>query len=163
MAITYESIANTSLTSSTGTVTFSSIPSTYTDLVIITNSKTVSGTAQTIFRLNGDTGSNYSLLRTGTDSGVVSNNPNNVAFGQLSWWGYMGSTFGQVIVAFINNYANTSAYKTVLSRNSNANYNTGVVLTTWLSSAAINSITITPDASSFDIGSTFSLYGIKAA
>lgn len=164
MAKTYEPIASNILTSAAASVTFSSIPQTYTDLVIVTNAATTSGTAQTEFLLNGDTGSNYSFNRNhGDGTTPFSSAPTNVAFGQLSWGGYLGSAFGQTVVAFINNYSNTSVYKHVVSRNSNPAYGTGVVLNMWRSSAAITSILMRSDAATYAIGSSFTLYGIKAA
>ena len=45
MPATYEPIATTTLGSAQATVTFSSIPGTYTDLVLITNSRSDSTTS----------------------------------------------------------------------------------------------------------------------
>lgn len=164
MAKTYEKIATTTLGSSAASVTFSSISGSYTDLIIVVVPKLVSGTAQVQFRLNGDTGSNYSLLRMGgTGSAYGSDAISNVSFGQLSWYGYAGATFGQVITASLNNYSNTTTYKTMLSRNNNANYGVGMNACTWRNTAAVNEILIYSDAANFDTGSTFTIYGIKAA
>ena len=61
MALTYDPIATTTISgSSTNTYTFSSIPSTYTDLVLAFAN--FQGTTNYSFalRFNGDSGSNYS-------------------------------------------------------------------------------------------------------
>ena len=62
---TYVPLASTTLSSDTGSVTFSSISSSYTDLVIIMSVQgNTGGTAQgsntNFLRFNGDTASNYS-------------------------------------------------------------------------------------------------------
>jgi hypothetical protein len=164
MPSTYEKIATNTLSSSAASITFSSISGTYTDLVIVVVPKLVSGTAQVQFRLNGDSGNNYSLLRMGgTGSAYGSDAPAPTSFGQLSWYGYAGSAFGQVITANLNNYSNTTTYKTVLTRPNNANYGVGMNACTWRNTAAVNEILIYSDAANFDTGSTFTLYGIKAA
>jgi hypothetical protein len=56
---TYESIATQTLGSSSGSITFSSIPSTYTDLVIVFSGTTAALVAVDI-QFNGDTSTNYS-------------------------------------------------------------------------------------------------------
>lgn len=163
MTATYEKIATTTLSSNAASVTFSSISQNFTDLIIIVTPKLVSGTAQVLFQLNGDTGTNYSLLRMGADGSVTgSSKPAPTSFGQLSWWGYAGSTFGQVITASLNNYSNNTTYKTMLSRNDNANYGVGLNACMWRNTAAVTSILIYSDTANFDTGSTFTLYGIKA-
>ena len=80
------------------------------------------------------------------------------------------NTFATSIVQ-INNYANTSVYKTALIRGNSINPSTSASNATtlvglWRSTAAINSITIYSEGGgSYYIasGSTFTLYGIKAA
>jgi hypothetical protein len=70
--------------------------------------------------------------------------------------------FGQGVTN-VQNYSNTTTYKTVLSRGSSNNYVFAWV-DVWRNTAAISSLTISTDGSSnFTAGSTFSLYGIKAA
>ena len=59
MTATYEKIATTTLGSNQASVTFSSIPATYTDIVVIATGKTSTETTL-YFRFNGDSGSNYS-------------------------------------------------------------------------------------------------------
>lgn len=65
----------------------------------------------------------------------------------------------------INNYSNSTTYKTAFMRTNTAStYGTVfAIVGLWRSTAAITSITLTPDAGSFATGSTFSLYGIAAA
>jgi hypothetical protein len=65
MPTTYEPIQTTAFTSATASYTFSSIPSTYTDLVIVfvgQQNSTFSGRNLNI-QFNGDTGSNYGSVQ----------------------------------------------------------------------------------------------------
>ena len=116
MAATYEPIATTTLGSSQGTITFSSIPSTYTDLVIVMNYSNGSSEYPSL-QFNGDTGNNYSWRDLGGNgTSAVSYSGSNVASIPFLGYAVAGSTnFGNVI-AHINNYANTTTYKTVIGR-----------------------------------------------
>jgi hypothetical protein len=57
----YDSIATATFTGSALSVTFSSIPSTYTHLQIRGLARTPSGNDQIDLRFNGDSGNNYSM------------------------------------------------------------------------------------------------------
>lgn len=159
MAITYEPIATTTLSSS-GTITFSSIPATYTDLVLIT--RLIGSTAYDFdIRLNGDTGSNYSytaLYGTGSTTGGTTSA--NLTFMRLDYYGYIETTVGQVNITNIQNYASTSVFKTAIAQNGNANNGMGINIGLWRNTAAVNSISILGTMST---GSAATLYGIKAA
>lgn len=154
---TYTPIATQTLSTSAASVTFSSIPSTYTDLVYIGNFPSVTGLNTTV-QFNGDTAGNYSSTQLyGTGSGVGSYRISN------SSSGYSGVADGiGMIKGSIQNYNNTSTYKTLIGRGgANVTYLDACV-TLWRSTAAINSITFIA-STSFPIGSTFTLYGIAAA
>lgn len=165
MALTYEPISTTTLGSAQSSVTFSSITGIYTDLVLVITGSVVSGGALELRVGNGsvDTGSNYSRTNLyGTGSSGVSNRDSNqdrtyTAFGSNSV-----STRGMVTFNF-QNYANTTTNKVIISRWSELTVNSGTSIHLWRSAAAINTITITGYSSNFIAGSTFTLYGIKAA
>jgi len=160
MATTYEPIATTTLASTAATYTFSSIPATYTDLVMVATLSS-SGTTYSGIRFNGDTASNYSLTDIyGTGTGAVSSRQANITGGGS---GDTSGT-GTVLIYQINNYSNTTTYKTTISRNGSPSTNAVASACLWRSTAAINSVTIyTGTADSWAVGSTFTLYGIKAA
>jgi hypothetical protein len=160
MPKTYEAIATTTLASPALTTTFSSIPSTYTDLIMVANLSASSVTYSGI-RFNGDTGSNYSLTDLyGTGSGVVSSRQANITGGGS---GDTSGT-GTVLIYQIMNYSNTTTFQTVLSRNGSSSTNVVLGATLWRNTAAINSVTIyTGSGNNWNTGSTFTLYGIKAA
>ena len=166
-AATYVPIQSYTLASATSPVTFSSIPSTYTDLVLISSVLGVTGTSYTLqTTINTDNGTNYSttyLIGNGTAASTnKSTSAATMQLGQLT--GYF--TTGNPMVAITNfqNYSNTTTYKTVVSRASNTGTETDAIMGLWRSTAAINRIDLSlGSGTSFQIGSTFTLYGILAA
>lgn len=157
MTATYEKIATNTLGSSTATVTFSSISSAYTDLVVIFTGTATSGTTL-FYRFNGDSNSNYSDTYLYGEGSYGSGRHTSIT--NIFGAGVNTSQCMQVIN--VMNYANTSTYKTTLLRG-NAN-GVGTTITfsgLWRSTSAITSIAISSSAS-FATGSTFTLYGIKA-
>lgn len=173
MPKTYEPIATTTLGSAATSVTFSSIPSTYTDLYIVGQCG-VSNNDYLTFRVgNGsvDTGSNYSYTwlegYSGTaSSGRSTNNPKFYIGNNAS---IMNNSLDYSFYINIMNYSNTTTNKTVLNRIASNNSSfPGVTASVglWRSTSAINIVTIAPDTNdgrTLISGSTFTLYGIKAA
>jgi hypothetical protein len=159
MPTTYEPIATQTLANSTtASVTFSSIPSTYTDLVLVNNFDTTL-TAYQILQFNSDTASNYSCtVLSGNGSTVSSARYSNEAYLNLS-----GAVGDQATIIQIQNYSNTTTNKTYLSRYSKASVETTTFVGMWRNTAAINSVTVKLNGNFFVSGSTFTLYGIKAA
>jgi hypothetical protein len=160
---TYTQIASTTLGSAASSVTFSSIPSTYTDLVIV--SAPLATTAEEfVMQFNGDTGTNYSstfLYGDGTAAGSV--RVTNQTYAYLNYYGSVSTTQNTQIFSIMN-YANTTTFKTVIGRASRANSGVDAVVALWRSTAAINSIAIKlKNGNNFLAGSTFNLYGIAAA
>jgi hypothetical protein len=161
MPKTYEPIATQTLGSATATVTFSSIPGTYTDLILIANVKRTAGSDIEI-QLNGDTGSNYSFTYLyGTGSATGSGRASDQTKGNI---GYSGTTsFTTQIVQFMN-YSNTTTNKTFIGRNSPADAgDVSTLVNLYRSTSAITSILLDPNSGNLDTGSTFTLYGIKSA
>jgi hypothetical protein len=166
---TYEAIATNTL-SSAGTVTFSSIPATYTDLVLVVgNALSPSSTPGVCVSFNGDTASNYSYTHLeGTGSAADSDRASNQTNINSGYNIGLSSTSTQpaVIIWNIMNYTNTTTYKTVLCRYAQPAGSAPGTATTvglWRSTAAINSIAITAQGSNLASGATCTLYGIKAA
>jgi len=157
---TYEPIATTTVSgTSTNSVTFSSIPATYTDLIIVANGAE-SADQYMAMRFNSDTGSNYSdTFLSGSGSAATSSRNTSQTFGRFG----SGTVTGRwASIVQINNYSNSTTYKTWLWR-SNLDYVTGGA-SLWRSTSAITSVTLLTTTSDYFIsGSTFTLYGIKAA
>lgn len=164
---TYSTIATTTLGSAAATYTFSSIPSTYTDLVLVTNLSSASN-ANIYFRVNGDTATNYSnTFLNGDGSTASSARGTNQNKGTATWTGAsMNSSWTTCVVNFMN-YSNTTTNKTFMTRYAAINtVNQGeatAVVNLWRNTAAINSITVFSDSPNYAIGSTLTLYGISAA
>lgn len=113
-------------------------------------------------RFNGDSGTNYSdTVLEGNGSTAASYREANLNRVQMVYQLGTDSTYGTTIWNVMN-YANTSTYKTVLGRWNYAGNGTSAGVSTWRSTAAINSITVF-SSGTMTAGSTFTLYGIKAA
>jgi len=165
----YESIATTTL-SSTNTITFSSIPATYTHLQIrvLARSQRADTGDLCNFRFNGDTASNYvahqlngdgATAGAGAWSSVAQIYGMRVAANSAS-----ANVFG-VGVLDILDYANTNKYKTTRSLSGYDNNGSGEIYLmsgNWRSTSAITSITIVPNVGTgFLQYSSFALYGVK--
>jgi hypothetical protein len=159
---TYTPIATTTLGSAQTDFTFSSIPGTYTDLVIVYQAKAVSTSFDVKCQMNSDTGSNYSMtVLSGNGSVANSYRESNQVSMLLNNYGGVSSTEFNMTTLSVLNYSNTTTYKTVLYRSGkpSAGVDAGVGL--WRSSSAISSIKLI--GNQFATGSTFTLYGIAAA
>jgi len=163
---TYTQIASTTLGSAAASVTFSSIPGTYTDLVLVINSLVASGSPNTYLQFNGDTTTNYSsTILGGNGTSAASTRYSNRDHADMDYFGYNDTTTMKMLVANIFNYANTTTFKTLLSRPANAATGTDAIVCLWRKTPeAISSIRIyTSNGPNFVVGSTFNLYGISAA
>jgi hypothetical protein len=162
MASTYEKIATSTLGSSQADVTFSSISGTYTDLVLISNVKlTTSGGEHLDYQLNSDTGSNYSSTYLyGDGSAAASGRVSNENYGRF---GNGGVNEPQVNITNFQNYSNSTTNKSVISRSNLSGSYVLVYQSLWRNTNAITSIKLFPASANFASGSTFTLYGIKAA
>jgi hypothetical protein len=161
MPNTYEPIATYTAPSTISDYTFTSIPSTYTDLIVVINGTMNTSENSLAMRFNGDTTTNYSttaVYGTGASAASLRFTSDNKMY-----VGRMGSTNNSTSIFQIQNYSNTTTNKTVLSRGNSPS----IVMATvalWRSTAAITSIYIADyGANSFLSGTTFTLYGIKAA
>ena len=164
---TYTALANITLGSAASTVTFSSIPATYRDLVLITNAATTSASNNGM-RLNADTGSNYSRVFMATGATPQSGSQSGVSSIQIDSAAFSGTIVGeQVAIIQIMDYSATDKHKTVLIRSNRNGANTGAdgIAGRYASTSAITSInlfSITGGGISWAAGSRFDLYGIAS-
>ena len=159
MPSTYTPIATTTLGSAAATVTFSSISGAYTDLILVVNGNYNTSNYPWV-RFNGDTATNYS--NTELYGTTVAGSGRSTSQSK----GYIGAFAADQSTMIINimNYANATTYKTTITRAAQGVTGTWAVCTLWRSTAAINTVLIGSDGSStFAIGSTFTLYGVKSA
>ena len=169
----YESIATATGTGSSGTITFSSIPSGYSSLQIRwigRNTDTSgSGTAAASLTFNSDTGANYSFHR------LFGNGASRFASGSASQNSITlnASVAGDasdanvmcVGILDIHDYSNTSKNKTVrVLEGGDFNGQGQIDLSSglWINTSAITSLSIVANGSvSWNTQTRFSLYGIK--
>jgi hypothetical protein len=164
MASTYEPIATTTLGSAASSVTFSSITGSYTDLVLVCNAGITAGLRNYLVQVNSDTATNYSrTFLSGDGTSATSARGSSLTNIILNDYGYLEGTSGSNAIAHFMNYSNTTTYKTVLCRSNNAANGTSAGVNLWRSTAAISTILVAASGSTFVAGSTFTLYGIKAA
>jgi hypothetical protein len=173
-ASSYESISTTTVgAGGVSSVTFSSIPSTYTHLQIrgIARANT-GGNTNTVgldMQFNSDTGANYStshvLYGTGSSALAAASAASQTNGTAVNYTGsaQTASVFG-VFVIDILDYANTNKYKTIRGLGGSDSNDTNGIVTfrsfAWMSTSAISSITlgITKDLAQY---SSLALYGIK--
>jgi hypothetical protein len=162
MPLTYEPIATTTVSGgSTNTVTFSSIPSTYTDLILIYKATANTPTTGRL-TFNSNTSSIYSETYLEANGSSVSTARQNNQ--PALWPGSFYSTGITNGIIHINNYKNTTTFKTALIR---TNFTTflGYNVGTFGSTSAITSISIATQSGTHYFGSDsiFTIYGIKEA
>jgi len=171
MATTYTLISSNTLTSSAASVTFSSIPATYTDLVLrisTRNDRTTSTSTMPLVKFNSITGAISSTYIEANGSSVLSsstggNNQLYVAPSPSSTT--TSNTFDNQEI-YIPNYAGStnkpiSVFGVMENNSATVNYIDSVA-NLLSNTAAITSITISLSSTfQFVSGSSFYLYGIK--
>jgi hypothetical protein len=171
MASTYEPIATTTLGSAAATITFSSISSAYTDLVLVTllQVDNYNGWGTANIRFNSDTGTNYSDTHLGGDGSTASSARNTSTTSIFNNVGVMGASTPSNTFALskvnIFSYAG-STNKTTLSEYSADNNGSGSVYRSvglWRNTSAITSISLVLSSGNFKANSTATLYGILKA
>jgi hypothetical protein len=169
MPATYDLIGSFRLNEATSSVTFSSIPQTYTDLYLTVDGLCTGSNTDTsvLLAFNGDTATNYSHAYIyGNGTSIFGGRAANVQFVYGARLGFNVQSGG---FFHIQNYSNTNMFKTVLSSGSSYASGAGVggniiIHNTWRSTAAINSIFCGVDSGlGFAAGFTLNLYGIKSA
>jgi hypothetical protein len=169
MPNTYVALRTETVATATPSVTFTSIPQGYTDLVLVISNATTTVTGYSYtYSLNNDTGSNYSLtLLDGAGSAAQSARYSNVTNTQAylgTWTAGMSTTEPTTIIVQLMNYSNATTYKTSLCKSNTASRQVDAVVGLWRSTAAVNrwDIQAQPGAN-IGAGTIFNLYGIANA
>jgi hypothetical protein len=166
----YDSIATTTVgASAVSSITFSSIPSTYTHLQIRGSALCSSNGGNIQIRFNSDTGSNYSMhyIAGGGASVIAAATTSTTAITLCEGVNGTSSTFPAGVVTDILDYTNTNKYTTIRSlggqdSNNGGRDDIGLFSGAWLNTAAITSIVLLPSGN-FNQYTQFALYGIKGA
>ena len=169
MANTMALISSVTLASSQANLDFTSIPSTYTDLVLQISGRVDAAGDTPYVQFNGDTAANYTAKRLiGNGSSASSDNwaaaGNGALFPGINGTGQTANTFSSYSI-YIPNYAGSTAKSVSVDgvRENNATAGeTGFAACLWSGTAAINRITIKLySASNFVQYTNAYLYGIK--
>jgi hypothetical protein len=155
---TYTPLATVTLGSSASSVTFSSIPATYRDLVLVMNASITTGSQVVRIRYNGDTGSNYPYVYIYADGSSATSGAGTSAFAEAGTI----STGPSVVISQIMDYSATDKHKSAITRTNIQGVNVLAWATRWANTAAITSIELTLTGSTYTAGSTFALYAIAS-
>ncbi len=150
---TYIALANLTLSSGQQEITFSSIPATYRDLVVVIEGTSTAGDNAVNFKMNGVTTDMSYVQMIGTGSTTISNSTTVGSCGAMF-------TARSMIVINIMDYAATDKHKTVLSRSSIAAGDVRAFAARWGSTNAMTSFAVYTNNNQFATGTTFALYGI---
>jgi hypothetical protein len=170
MANTFIKIASTTVGSGGASdITFSSIPSTYTDLVIYLSGRYSNAGSQAtlwISQVNGSSSnlSNRWFRASGSGTFTSTDASGGIYVGQVNCSGSTSSTFTNISI-YIPNYAgssNKSMSIDAVQENNQVEAYMSMTAGIWSNTSAITSITLDPDgANSFAQYTTATLYGIK--
>ena len=158
---TYTPLANVTLGSTASGVTFSSIPATYRDVILVVNASSSIQT-ELFLRFNSDTGSNYNTVRMqGSGSLAASASTSNATGARLNGNGDIMTTPSFNAVIQLLDYSATDKHKAALSRTSSAG-GVDACAVRWANTNAITTILAYPTTGTFSSGSTFNLFGVIA-
>ena len=165
MAATYQLItSNTVGAGGVASVTFSSIPNTYTDLLILSSARSTSSTSSIQAQFNGNATGYTNRELTGSGSAASSSTATGYAYFDVAVSSSMtANTFSNGSL-YIPNYTGStnksSSGDGVQENNATAAY-MNLDANLWANTAAITSIVLNLNTGSFAQYSTFYLYGIK--
>lgn len=153
----FVALSTITLASADSSIVFSNIPNTYRDLSILIEARATTSN-ELRMRLNGDSGNNYpwtQFLPTTSNVGTFSAYP-------ISPNSFLLSTQSAVMTVDIMNYATNGTTKAITSnfRDYGTSQNINIMGGVYNGTSPVTSIEIFMLGNSFEIGSTFSLYGV---
>ncbi len=165
MPNTFELIASSTVgAGGAASIDFTSIPSTYTDLVLKTSIRNVDDTLDVYLRFNGATTNHSDRWLYGTGSAAGSTTNTNIDFVQNRST-YTASTFGSADI-YIPNYAGSNNKSVSLDSTTENNATASYALLSaglWSNTSAITSIKLIASSGNIAQYSTAYLYGVKNA
>ena len=166
---TYTPIATFTASGSVSDYEFTSIPGTYTDLVIVCQGRTANSVSEQAIQvyLNNDFSGlgSFTELRGDGSSATSSQTTgtSGIRVGYFAGASAASGVVGQCIFSVMN-YANTTTNKTLIARGGVASSSTTSAVGLFRSTSAITRVGMaTFGAGNYVAGSTFTLYGISAA
>lgn len=168
----FEAIASTTLTTTTSTVTFSSIPGTYEHLQLRFQARDAAATTLIVplATLNNDSGANYVYHRVYGTGSLASADGNTastyIQTGAIPAANATANCVSSTIVDVLD-YASPSKNSTLrIVSGVDTNNTLGRVWVAsglWLNTSTINRVDITSAGSGFVAGSVFALYGFRSS
>ncbi|CAB4157891.1 hypothetical protein UFOVP688_55 [uncultured Caudovirales phage] len=167
----FESIATSTAGSAVPSISFTSIPQTYTHLQIrgIARSSNATNGDFIYVQFNTDTANNYTyhLLNSDGSSAISASGTSQAGAGapRISAASDTANVFGAVVIDILD-YANTNkntTIRTIGGYDANGSGSSRLTSGVWLNTAAVTSIAIkSGNAGNLAQYSSFSLYGVKA-
>ena len=159
-------IESKTLATAASQIEFTSIPQTYTDLVLVVSARGVSSSdfPAYLLRFNANTSSYSSRFLSGNGSASSSGpgGTSSIAFGNMPGSAQTANTFSSSVV-YIPNYT-AAVNKSVSLENVSETNSSGafmrIVAGLWSNTAAITSLAVIGDSINLEIGSIASLYGV---
>ena len=153
---TYTALANVTLASTAASVTFSSIPASYRDFILVIEGLATSDSGIKIAFNADTTDANYPFVFMRGTGSVADSGTNNRLISQF----YSASRNNAICQ--IMDYSATDKHKTLLIRDQNPNAQTLARAMRWSNTGAVTSIAITTATSTFAATTSFALYGVIA-
>jgi len=166
MANTYKLISSVTVGGGgAANIEFTSIPQTYTDLLVFVSAR--SSTTNNYYRINlNSSASNFTGLYLGADGTSAVSGSSSPAFGRMPESGYTANIFGNDFW-YLPNYTSSNnksiSVDAVLENNSGTTFYMDLVAGYWSQSAAITAVKFVPNTGNFAQYSTAYLYGISNA
>lgn len=163
-ASSFESIATATGTGSSGTITFSSIPSTYKHLQVRFKVNATGSGYELWLTANGSTSGYTQHKLWGNGTSVYADGTTGAANDLVGWYIGTDTTYPTVGIIDLTDYASTSKTKTIrgitgIDRNGSGYV--GMTSSLWNNTSAISSLTLTANGINFATTDVVALYGIK--
>jgi len=163
---TYEPIATTTLSTAAATITFSSIPATYTDLRLVLVYKVSTVSSVPALQINSDTLGRYTKINT-NGNGVSVSAASSIGQTEISLANQVDTTIPQIITIDILSYASSTIKKPLLiitSEDKNGSGSVNFAAATYNQTTAYTTLNLSIlYGGNYSIGTTATLYGILKA
>lgn len=165
MAKTYSAIQTQTINSAVSSVTFINIPQNYTDLKILVSARSTNNSHRMYLQIAVNGSSTLTGLRlmgydnTNTLSGSGQTNQIGFAPGTATGTGVFSNT-DISIPSYSSSTTHAILTESVHDENSSVYNSIGLYANYFGTSAAVTSLTFTLDLGNFDVGTTFTLYGV---
>lgn len=158
-------LASVTLTSAQSTVSLTSIPQGYRDLRLVVSIKHSNATRYTHFRVNSDSGSNYSAVQMFGDGSTAQGAAYSASTRFVLANNYYESSTQEIVgtIDFLD-YQVTDKHKSVIWRSGLASTVVNASAGRWASNSAVTSILLDSTeagSNTFAAGSTFNLFGVR--